>query len=83
MSDEPTYGMVLPFDTDDPEFARGCEVGMLWEALKHNPHRHRVQLRGATAEMALRISEATGRTLSVLSDVDDWLDVEFGEGIDD
>jgi hypothetical protein len=25
------YGLVLPFDSDDPEFTRGVQIGMVWE----------------------------------------------------
>ena len=32
-----TYDLVLPFDTDDPEFCRGFEAGTLWERLKQQP----------------------------------------------
>lgn len=38
MSDEnedEEYGLVLPFLTDDPQFAYGVEVGMLFERMKH------------------------------------------------
>lgn len=31
------YTLVLPFDTDDPEFVRGFEVGRLWEKMKLTP----------------------------------------------
>jgi hypothetical protein len=76
-NEEVTYSLVLPFDSDDPEFARGMTCGMLWEALKNDPHRYRVQVTADCAEMVLRISEATGRAVMTLSDVDNWLDVEF------
>jgi hypothetical protein len=77
--EEATYGLVLPFDSDDPEFARGMTCGMIWERLKHEPYRLRQQVRSDCSEMILRIAEATGRHVHTVSDTDDWLDVEFGE----
>jgi len=34
MSDGASFGLALPFDTDDTEFVRGFEAGRLWEQLK-------------------------------------------------
>ena len=77
--DDYAYECVLPFDSDDPEFSRGVAIGMLWERLKAEPYRFRQQIQAENAEMVLRISEATGRAVRIISDVDDWLDVEFAE----
>jgi hypothetical protein len=35
MPSDAGWGLVLPFLTDDPEFAKGVEVGMLYERMKH------------------------------------------------
>ena len=80
---EHVWGLTLEFDTDDPEFVRGVEVGMLYSALANEPYRFRQQVSAKNAEMVLRIAEATGRAVRTLSEVDDWLDVEFAEGAPD
>lgn len=30
------YTLLLPFDTDEPEFARGFEAGRMWERVKND-----------------------------------------------
>jgi len=48
---------VLAFDTDDPEFARGFEAGMLWGRMIHE--REIVQtVQAENAEMVIRMAEA-------------------------
>ena len=81
--DEVRYRMVLPFDSDDPEFCRGWEAATIYESLRNDPfHRQRFQIHSENAEMALRIAERFGRPVMLLSDADDWLDMEFGEPAD-
>lgn len=58
MSDESTYGLVLAFDTDDPEFVRGFQVGIIWGATEHGAWEGMVE--GANTEMVMRIAEARG-----------------------
>lgn len=79
---EQGWGLALAFDTDDEEFCRGVEAGCLYERLQHDPHTVRQQVHGNNAEMVVRIGEATGRHVRVLSDVDDWLDVEYAPASD-
>jgi hypothetical protein len=69
----------LPFDTDDTQFRRGVEVGMLYEAVRHSPVVS-VLIHADNAEMVIRIAEAAGKPFSAEpSGSDDWLDVTIGE----
>jgi hypothetical protein len=77
------YGLALAFDTNDPEFARGVEVGKLYEYLRWNPDEEFEQLvHLANAEMVLRIAEALGRP--VVSEEHDttWMTVTFGAAVE-
>lgn len=67
----------LPFDTDDPEFTRGVEIGLLWAALRDNPGTQVFTLHATNAEMILRVAEVTGRAVRSLELGEDWLDVRF------
>lgn len=74
-----SYACVLPFDTDAREFARGVEIGRLWEALRRDSGEVTETVHAYNAEMLLRIAEATGRTVSS-EDLDEtWMSVAFGE----
>lgn len=69
---------VLALDTDDPEYARGVEVGMVWIACRLHPAttiRHTVHERNA--EMMVRIAEATDRDLQVHDAGGEWMHVRF------
>lgn len=56
------HGLLLPFDTDDPQFARGFEAGRIWATLRLEPDEpHEVIVHASNAEMAMRIAGATGR----------------------
>ena len=58
-----SWGLVLPFDTDDPEFARGCEIGMVWTALRFTDDwdSHSATVRGSNAEMISELERALER----------------------
>lgn len=74
------HSLVLAFDTDDPEFCRGVEVGRLWEQLNADPHEPVEQtLHASNAEMVLRMAEATDRPVTSTEVGDDWIEVAFGE----
>lgn len=61
-----TFGLLLAFDTDDPEFVRGFECGRIWSELRScedtalGPY----TMHASNAEMAIRIAEASGRIAS-------------------
>lgn len=56
-ADDDGYNLVLPFDTDDPEFRRGVEAGALWAHLEHEPYVAKT-VHADNAEMVMRIAEA-------------------------
>jgi hypothetical protein len=57
------YGLLLAFDSDDPEFIRGFECGRIWSEIRScedialGPY----TMHASNAEMAIRIAEACGR----------------------
>lgn len=65
-----TYSLVLPFDSDDPEFARGFEAGNLWERIKNDHTTWSAYIHATNAEMIMRMCESEGRVFSA-KDVDD------------
>jgi hypothetical protein len=70
------HSLVLAFDSSTPAFARGVEVGRLWEQLKSDePVRQEVH--ASNAEMLLRMAEATGRPLKADPLDDTWLLANF------
>lgn len=72
------YGLLLPFDRDEPEFALGFEMGRLWTLLRENPdEQHAQNVHAENAEMVLRIAEASGRQVRSEELGDGWLSVEF------
>jgi hypothetical protein len=84
MVSEDTYGaLVLAFDTDAPEFARGVEVGRIWERLSLEPEPLVQTIHASNAEMMLRIAEATGRSVSAEIHDEVFATVEFGPGEED
>lgn len=72
------YGCVLAFDTSDPEFARGVEIGRLWERLRHDDEEVVELIHCSNAEMALRVAEASGRTVRSEELSDTWLELTLG-----
>lgn len=78
------YGLVLAFDTDDPEFCRGVEIGRLWEALK-DERAFGMTIRASNVEMVMRMAESTRRRMTVEDSPDEYwcfLDVEERDGLD-
>lgn len=78
------HGLLLPFDTDDPQFARGFEAGRIWAALRLMPDEpQEVVVHAQNAEMALRMAEATSRRVSGQSDDHAWITLSFEAAEDD
>jgi hypothetical protein len=72
------YGCLLPFDSDDPEFARGFELGRLWELLRERPEDEVLEYaHAANAEMLIRLGEATSRRVRSEELGGGWLSVTF------
>lgn len=77
--DAPRHSLLLPFDTDEPEFARGFELGRLWATLRTNPAEEIEELvHSNNAEMALRMAEALERDVSSLEVDETWMKLQFG-----
>jgi hypothetical protein len=74
---ETSYGLLLAFDTGDPEFARGAEAGILWQRLETEPF-VRATITTRNAEMVMRIAEAKGLPFSAEPLTDEWLSVKIG-----
>jgi hypothetical protein len=74
VSDDAAFGLMLAFDTDDPEFVRGVELGRLWEQLKSGDEVDQT-IHATNSEMAIRACEALDRefTADVLDDT--WIDL--------
>lgn len=74
-----SFDLLLAFDSDDPEFIRGFEMGRMWALLRTDEgDTQDFMIHANNAEMAIRIAEATDRPWRVLSQTDEWVDIEFG-----
>jgi hypothetical protein len=79
---EVSYGLLLPFDSDDPEFARGVEAGILWHRLDSGEFPVRATVSARNAEMVMRIAEAKGLPFSAEPLTGEWLSVCIGTAPD-
>lgn len=70
--DDEIYGLVLPFDSDDLEFTRGFEAGMIWQQMQMKVPVIEQHLSGANAEMAMRMAEIEDYTFSAEDLSNDW-----------
>jgi hypothetical protein len=77
-ADADGYSLVVPFDRTTEDFARGVEVGMLWQRLQSDPLPVVAVLHASNAEMALRLGEARGASVQSEELDDDWLTVTYG-----
>lgn len=77
MNGTPDYGLVMAFDTDDPEFVRGFEIGRLYEMTQRCPEPFEQTVHASNTEMIIRLGEASGRHMSAseIPETDDWLSV--------
>lgn len=73
------FGLLLPFDRDEPEFALGFEVGRLWSVLSQTDENYEAEVHAANAEMMFRLAEATERTVDSEELGNGWLTVRFSE----
>lgn len=76
--------LMLQFDTDDPEFARGVQVGMVWQLLHGGVHEFEMPMYITNAEMIFRMAEAAGYTFTAKYENEeedsgdaDWMLVTF------
>lgn len=81
MSDD--YRLLLPFDTDSPEFTRGFEMGRVWTLLQSfDPDEEgsvTFELHAENTEMVLRIAEQLNLGAASKDLGDGWLRVTFRE----
>ena len=68
--------LICPFDSDDPEFARGFEAGALWERLKADPACE-ATIHATNVEMVMRMAKAAHREVATETLDDDWVHVTF------
>jgi len=68
--------LICPFDTDDPEFVRGFEVGTVWSQVRTGEPCV-VTVHATNVEMVMRMAEATGRLFEAEDLDDDWIAVAF------
>lgn len=54
------FSVILPFDTDEKEFRRGVEVGVLWAQTQLGVGIIQQMIHSDCAEMIIRISESAG-----------------------
>lgn len=71
------FELVLPFDRDQPEFARGVEIGMLYERLRSGFLPVEAMVNEANIEMILRLAETFGVSAKSEDHGGDWLTVTF------
>jgi hypothetical protein len=74
--EEAEYGLVLAFDTDEPEFTRGFEAGQLWERIERDGRVNQL-IHAENAEMVMRIAEAKELAFTAEDVGDGWLQVEL------
>lgn len=71
-NDDDEWGLSLPFDTDDPEFTRGFQVGMIYGKFFHPDEHGEVIVSAENAEMLARLIER-GAPIEVLDNGDEYL----------
>lgn len=73
------YKLALPFDRDSVDFARGVEVGMVWNKLSGltGDMPVRLMIHGDNTEMAIRMAETLGLAYRGEDLGDDWIEVEW------
>jgi hypothetical protein len=75
-----SWGLVLAFDSDSEEFARGIECGLLFADVSHTPESEPFSqlIHDNNIEMALRIADHFGRRV-VGSDIgtEGWVQLEL------
>lgn len=81
MNDSAGHACLLPFDTDDAEFARGFETGRLWALLQTTDDEIIETVHARNAEMILRLAEATDRQVQAVDLDEHWIEATFS-GVD-
>lgn len=71
----PDWTLLLPFDTDNPEFARGFEAGRIWERIKTDQTNWDTTIHNTNAEMVIRMCEIQDRIFRAEMVNDDYVNV--------
>jgi hypothetical protein len=69
------YSLILAFDTDSADFARGFEAGRLWERIKADRTSWSQTIDAANAEMVMRMCDAEDREFRAEALEGDWVEV--------
>lgn len=56
------HRLLLAFDSDDPEFTRGVEIGLLWMRCQHEAPPVEAIVHASNIEMVMRVADAYGLT---------------------
>ncbi len=70
------HGLLMPFDSDDPEFTRGFECGHVWTKIRETDEREFV-VHWTNGEMMLRVAESLGLEVEAEELDDAWCAVSF------
>lgn len=81
MDDFDDMSLVLAFDSDNPEFTRGFEAGVLWGRMIHEPYIDQT-VHAGNAEMVMRMAEAHGWTFTGDPVDEQWIRVSLNRGVD-
>lgn len=73
--DDESFGLVLAFDSADPEFARGFDIGNIYGQLKADPYHLEATIQAGNAEMLMRCAEQAGYTFAAEPCGDDYVSV--------
>lgn len=76
--DEESFGLMLPFDTDDAQFRRGIEIGIMWAELQAPGGQREFQIHADCAEMAIRLGESRRMPFKADPVNEDWMVIRYG-----
>ena len=71
------FDLVVEFDRDEAAFARGVEVGMLWQKLQTEPLPVEAMIHVDNMEMSIRLAEAKAVSVRADDSDGDWLLVTY------
>jgi diphthamide synthase (EF-2-diphthine--ammonia ligase) len=73
------HSLLIAFDNETPDFARGFECGRVWALMREDDSEHSFEMHTDNAEMVLRLAEASGRTVRWVEHDDTWSTAYFSE----
>jgi hypothetical protein len=75
------YALVVAFDRDTVDFARGVEVGILHQRLRTEPLPLEATVHVENAEMAIRLADTNGLTVRAENPNGEWLQLVFSSSV--